>query len=87
MNTRVITAHLPLDLAEKVDAMAAVMDRPRAWIVKQALSQMIEASEERDRLTLEALAEVRAGKVIDHERMRAWAAKLGTPEREPLPKP
>jgi predicted transcriptional regulator len=54
METKVLTAHVPLPLAEKVDEMAARLERPRGWIVKQALSAWIEQEEERRRLTLEA---------------------------------
>ena len=36
-NTKVVTAHLPKDLAEKVDQLAERLERSRGWIVKQAL--------------------------------------------------
>ncbi|WP_285143131.1 ribbon-helix-helix domain-containing protein, partial [Serratia ureilytica] len=47
MNTKVITAHVPLPLAEKVDEMAAKLERSRGWIVKQALAAWLEQEEER----------------------------------------
>ena len=37
METKVLTAHVPLDLATKVDAIASRRDRSRGWILKQAL--------------------------------------------------
>lgn len=61
--TRVLTAHIPLPLAEKVDRMAARLECPRSWIMKQALSAWIDQEEERSRLTHEALADVDAGRV------------------------
>ncbi len=85
MDTKVLTAHVPLSLAEKVDELAARLERSRGWIVKQALSAWIEQEEERHRLTLEALADVDAGHVIDHQAVQAWADSLGT--RKPLPPP
>ena len=36
--TRVVTAHLPLDMADKVDEMAVRLERSRGWIMKQALA-------------------------------------------------
>lgn len=63
--TKVLTAHVPLPLAEKVDQMAARLERSRGWIMKQALSAWIAQEEERDRLTQEALADVDAGLVVD----------------------
>ncbi|MBH2556270.1 CopG family ribbon-helix-helix protein [Serratia sp. CY50710] len=71
MNTKVITAHVPLPLAEKVDEMAAKLERSRGWIVKQALAAWLEQEEERRRLTLAALADVEQQNVIDHESVEA----------------
>ena len=85
MNTKVLTAHVPLQLAEKVDQLAARIERSRGWIVKQALAAWIEQEEERRRLTLEALADVDAGRVIDHQAVQAWANSLD--KKKPLPAP
>ena len=84
--TKVLTAHVPLPLAEKVDQMAARLERSRGWIMKQALSAWIAQEEERDRLTQEALAEVDAGLVVDHLSVQAWADSLGTDQPLPLPR-
>ncbi len=85
MDNKVITAHVPLSLAEKVDQIASRLERSRAWIVKQALSAWVEQEEERRRLTLEALAEVDDA-VIDHQAVQAWADSLDTDQPLPLPK-
>lgn len=86
MNTKVITAHVPLPLAEKVDEMAAKLERSRGWIVKQALVAWLDQEEERRRLTLAALADVEQQKVIDHESVEAWAASLDSDEPLPVPR-
>jgi len=83
--TKVLTAHVPLPLAEKVDQVAARLDRSRGWIVKQALSAWIDQEEERSRLTREALADVDAGRVTDHQAVQAWADSLSTPNPLPVP--
>jgi predicted transcriptional regulator len=83
--TRVITAHVPTGLAEKVDAMAARLDRSRGWVMKQALAAWVDQEEERHRLTLEALADVDAGRVVDHGASLVWVDSLGTDA--PLPPP
>lgn len=85
MTTKVLTAHIPLPLAEQVDKIASRLERSRGWIVKQALSAWVGQEEERRRLTLEALSDVDAGDVIDHQDVRAWAESLGT--EAPLPVP
>ena len=76
-STKVLTAHVPLLLADKLDQMANKLERSRGWIMKQALSAWIAQEEERDRLTHEALADVDKGHVIDHQAVQAWADSLG----------
>jgi predicted transcriptional regulator len=74
--TKVLTAHVPVQMAEKVDQIAGRLERSRGWIMKQALSAWIDQEEERNRLTREALADVDAGHVIDHQAVQAWADSL-----------
>lgn len=85
MNTKVMTAHVPLPLAQKVDKLAEQLDRPRAWIVKQALAAWVSEEEERHRLTLEGMADVTAGRVVDQADVEAWAASLATGSPLPVP--
>lgn len=85
-DTKVLTAHVPYGLAEKVDAMATRLERSRGWVMKQALSAWVDQEEERHRWTLEALADVDAGRVIDSQSVQAWADSLSTDKPLPLPK-
>jgi len=85
MSTKVLTAHVPLPLAEKVDQMAARLERSRGWIMKQALTAWIDQEEERSRLTNEALADVDAGRVISHQAVQAWAESLESDKPLPVP--
>lgn len=84
--TKVMTAHIPTALAQKVDQMAARMDRSRGWVVKQALADWVDQEEERSRLTLEAMADVDTGRVIDHQAVQAWADSLSTDSPLPVPR-
>ncbi len=83
--TKVLTTHVPVDLAEKVEAMAARLERSRGWVVKQALAAWVDLEEERHRLTLEGLEDVDAGRTIDHRLVVEWVDSLGTDN--PLPPP
>jgi predicted transcriptional regulator len=86
METKVVTAHVPIALAKRVDKLAERLERPRGWIVKQALTAWVAQEEERNRLTLEGLADVDAGRVIDHQAVQAWADSLGTAKPRPVPR-
>lgn len=83
--TRVLTAHVPIPMVNKVDKLAGQLERSRGWIMKQALADWIAQEEERNRLTYEALADVDAGRVADHQAVQAWADSLSTDK--PLPTP
>jgi predicted transcriptional regulator len=87
MDGKVLTAHVPLPLADKVDELAARLDRSRGWVVKRALTDWVEQEEERYRLTRMALADVDEGRVVSHARMLAWAASLDTADPLPAPQP
>jgi predicted transcriptional regulator len=77
MSTRVVTAHISKDLAKRLDGAADRLDRPKGWVVKEALTAYLDLEEERHRLTLEALAEVDSGQTVSHEEIEAWAKGLG----------
>jgi predicted transcriptional regulator len=72
IETRVITSHIPIGLAEQVDALATRLDRSKGWVVKQALADFLALEEQRHQMTLEALADVDAGRVIPHADMEKW---------------
>jgi len=77
-DTKVLTAHVPVQMIEKIDLIATRLERSRGWIMKQALSAWIDQEEERSRMTREALVDVDSGNVIDHQSVQAWADSLGT---------
>ena len=85
MKMRVVTTRLPLPLAEKIDKISQRLERSRGWILQQALLDWIQREDERTRLTLEGLADVDAGRVIDHSAVQAWAESLNSDN--PLPPP
>ncbi|MBI5202183.1 MAG: ribbon-helix-helix protein, CopG family [Elusimicrobia bacterium] len=79
MQTRVLTAHVPADLAKRVDMAASRLERSRGWIVQKALVDWLSHEDIRRQLTLEGLADVDAGRVSDHETVRTWAENLESP--------
>lgn len=84
-DTRVMTAHVPVALAEEVDQLAQRLDRSKGWVVKQALAAYVVRETERHRMTLEAMADVQSHRGVAHEDVKAWAASLGG--EQPLRRP
>ena len=76
MTTKAFTVRIPASLASKVDELAISLGRSRGWIVNQALAAWVAEEGYRYQLTLEALVDVDAGRTVDHEAVRVWAASL-----------
>lgn len=83
MSARVVTAHIPATLAREVDRIAERLDRPRGWVVKEALARYVDLERRRAELTREALDDVDAGRLVDHADIEAWAAKVTAAPRAP----
>lgn len=81
MTTRVVTTHLPTDLALKLDGLAGQLDRPRGWLVKEAVEAYVALAEERQRETEAALGEVTSSRTVDHAEVEAWVAGIKSPRR------
>jgi predicted transcriptional regulator len=72
MQTRVMTAHVDIALAKKIDQYAAQMERPRGWIIKQALRQWIATEEWKHQGTLDSIADADAGNLFSQKEIEAW---------------
>jgi predicted transcriptional regulator len=61
---------------KRVDGVARAMSRSRAWVINQAVERYIDYEEWFVAEVKEALKEVRAGAVVEHEAvMRQWERK------------
>lgn len=65
---------------------------PRGWIApapgssSKPLATWVGDEEERHRLTLEGMADVTAGRVVDQADVEAWAMSLATANPLPVPR-
>ena len=84
--TRTLTAQVPVELAEEVDALSEQIERPKQWIIKKALIQYLAREAEKRRLIQEGLDDVTAGRFVSMEQARAWANSIGTDNELPVPK-
>jgi predicted transcriptional regulator len=86
VETRTLTAQVPLELAEEMDALSEMIERPKQWIIKKALVQFLAREAEKRRLIQEGLDDVTAGRIVSMEQAREWADSLGTDNELPVPK-
>ncbi|WP_396329386.1 CopG family ribbon-helix-helix protein [Burkholderia anthina] len=85
VETRTLTAQVPVELAQQVDALSDLIERPKQWIIKKALVQYLAREAEKRRMIQEGLDDVTAGRTITMAEARAWAEKLDTDHELPLP--
>ncbi|HBB34397.1 MAG TPA: toxin-antitoxin system antitoxin subunit [Cyanobacteria bacterium UBA8803] len=69
--TKVTTVRLDEALTEQLDALAASVDRPRSWLIEQAIKRYLEEQAWQVQAIQEALADLRSGKaeLVPHEQV------------------
>lgn len=65
------TVRLDPEIREQLDKMAEQLDRPRAWIIKEAVSQYLEREIWYLAEVQKGIDDAEAGRVISHEEMGA----------------
>lgn len=86
IETRVIEAHIPLRLAERLDRVSARTGHSQDWIIRQALAAWMAQEDERSHMTHAALVDVESGRVIGQQTVQAWADSLSTATPLPVPR-
>jgi predicted transcriptional regulator len=81
MGNQVVTANVPADLAKRLDGLADLLGRSRAWVVKEALESYVGFAEERHRETLAALRDVDMGRLVECAEVESWLGGLGGARR------
>ncbi|WP_186135726.1 CopG family ribbon-helix-helix protein [Burkholderia gladioli] len=83
---KTVTAQLPVNLVERMDAMAARLNRSKQWIVRKAVVAYLARAERERAMIQEGLDDVDAARLVSMEAMERWADSLGTDHELPLPK-
>lgn len=65
------TVRFDPEIRAQLDKMAEQMDRPRAWIIKEAVAQYLERETWYLAEVQKGLDDAEAGRVISHEKMGA----------------
>ena len=76
METKMLDAHIPLPLAERLDALALDLALPRDEIVIEAIAAWLDSEERRRIVALRTLAAANTIVVVEHDRVIDWADGL-----------
>ena len=80
-----VSIDLDSALDREVGAIAADLDRPKSWVVEQAIRDFVAL--QRWQLTAidEGIAQADANQLIPHEDVVAWVKSWDTPNELPMP--
>jgi predicted transcriptional regulator len=75
-----LTAHVTDDFVEKIDSIAVELERPRDWVIQDALREYVSRHRlelDRWRETQEAINAAERGEVVPAEEIFAWLDTWG----------
>ncbi|WP_029604400.1 CopG family ribbon-helix-helix protein [Kozakia baliensis] len=87
LSKQTVSVQMPAELVEAMDRYGEAIERPRSWVMREAVSAYLAREDEKNRATRRALADIDAGRVVGHDAVRQWAASLDSDTPLPLPVP
>jgi predicted transcriptional regulator len=73
------------DTAERLEQLAAAMDRPRSWLLGRAVDEYLEAQAWQVAEIRRGMEEISHGQGVPHEKVVAWLETWGTDEETEPP--
>ncbi len=83
--TSAVSLRLEPELDDKLAAVAAVPDRPKSWVIEQAIREFVELQAWQLAAIDEGIADGDAGRLVPHERVVAWVGSWGAADELPMP--
>jgi predicted transcriptional regulator len=84
--TAPVSVRLDAGLNERMTAVAAALDRPKSWVIEQAVQDFVAAQEWQLAAIDEGIRAADAGRVVAHDDVEAWVRSWGRPDELPMPK-
>lgn len=81
-----VSVRLQPKLNDQVAAIAAALDRPKSWVIEQAVKDYVSLEEWRLAAIDEGLRAADEGRVASHEDVTAWVRSWGQPGELAPPK-
>ncbi len=81
-----VSIRLPEALNGEVAAIAAALDRPKSWVIEQAVRDFVAVQHWHLAAIDEGIAAADAGRVAAHEDVVAWVESWGREHEPPPPK-
>ena len=79
------TLRLTPELDKQVAKLAEAMDRPKSWVIEQAVKDFVAVQEWHLAEIEEGMRDADAGRVVSHDDVAAWVRSWGKPDELPIP--
>jgi predicted transcriptional regulator len=76
-NEKTISFRAVAETIEELDSLAAAQDRPRSYLINEAIANYIELHAYQDALVRKGLEELRAGRLVSHEEVLKGLKRTG----------
>ena len=76
-----LSLRISADKALRIEALAKATDRPKSWLLEQALDAYLESQAWQVARIERGLAEVRRGEAVPHQAAAEWLAGWGGGDR------
>jgi predicted transcriptional regulator len=80
-----VSVRLSPDLNDRVGAIATALDRPKSWVIEQAVQDFVAVQEWQLAAIDEGIKAAEAGRVIAHDDVVAWVQSWDRSDELPMP--
>jgi predicted transcriptional regulator len=80
-----VSVRLDAGFNERVTSVARALDRPKSWVIEQAVQDFVAMQEWQLTTIDEGLRAAAAGRVVAHEDVVACVQSWGRPDAPPVP--
>ena len=81
-----VSVRLDPELNARIAAIATALDRPKSWVIEQAVEDFVAVQEWQLAAIDEGIRAADAGRVVAHEDVVAWVQSWGRPDELPMPR-
>jgi predicted transcriptional regulator len=83
--TMPVSVRLQAELNAQVTAIAASLDRPKSWVIEQAIKDFVVVQAWQMAAIDEGIRAADAGRIVAHDDVAAWVGSWGQPDELPMP--
>ena len=83
--TAPVSIRLEAALNDEVAAIAAALDRPKSWVIEQAVRDFVAVQQWQLAAIDEGIKAADAGRVVAHADVAAWVRSWGQADERPMP--